>query len=456
MSEPYATLLRLLAVVVLVAINGFFVATEFALVSIRRTRVEALVERRVAGAAHVQQALGDLDRFIAATQLGITMASLGLGWMGEPAVASLLDDLLGWVPAQIDVELIAGIIAFIVITGLAIIFGELAPKSIALQRTERTALLVVAPVSLFAAIFRPAIALLNGAGAAAVRLLGIDPAIGHQRSSLHSPEEIELLVEQSAQGGALPDLERRMIHGVFDVGDRLARQAMVPRTQIQGIPAEADLEEVVACARASRHSRLPVYEQDLDHVVGVLHLRDLLLALDAVRTGAACFCMQALIRPILAVPETLTLDEVLLRLRQAETGLTLVVDEYGGTAGILTIADILEEIVGEVRDEFDPSGPAELAPQQDGSWLIDGLVPLDEVDEQLGTHLGACASEDGAPLAVDTLAGLILARLGRMAVAGDAVTVPGDPPVQVQVEEMVGRRIVRVRVRQGHSGVRDV
>src|SRR6185437_2830305 len=207
MGEPFDTLLRLLGVLLLVAANGFFVAAEFALVSVRATRIAEIADQGSAGADRVRRALGDLDRFIAATQLGITIASLGLGWLGEPAVARLLSAGLAWAPVPFERELIAGAVGFIVITALHIVFGELAPKSIALQRPERTAMLVVAPTTVFLALFRPAIVLLNNAGAAAVRLVGLEPVAGHERN-LHSPAEIELLVEQSARGGAMPDTER--------------------------------------------------------------------------------------------------------------------------------------------------------------------------------------------------------------------------------------------------------
>jgi CBS domain containing-hemolysin-like protein len=447
MSEPFGVLLRLLAVLVLVGLNGFFVAAEFALVSVRRTRMAELADQGSSGAARVQHALGDLDRYIAATQLGITMASLGLGWLGEPAVAQILHAALGWAPLPFERDLIAGVLAFVMITTLHIVFGELAPKSIALQRAERTAMAVVAPLTAFLALFRPAISLLNGAGAWAVRLLGLEPAAGHG-GSLHSAEEIELLVEQSARGGILPDLERRMIRGVFDVGDRVARQVMVPRTQIQGLPLGASLDEAVQRALTAGRSRLPVYEDDLDHIVGMVHARDLLRALAETGPGPAPFTLRNLLRPVPAVPEGVALDRVLVQLRECRTQIAVVVDEYGGTAGILTLEDILEEIVGDLSDEFDTPGPAAIIARPDGSWQLDGALPLDEVDEQLGTRLATATDDTGEPLDVDTVAGLIIARLGRLAASGDSVTEPGDSPLLLRVEEVAGRRIVRVALRK--------
>ncbi len=444
MSDQLAVVVRLVAVLLLVALNGFFVAAEFALVSVRRSRIAELADQGSAGAARVQRALSDLDQFIAATQLGITMASLGLGWLGEPVVAQILHAALDWAPLPFEKALIAGIVAFVLITTLHIVFGELAPKSIALQRTERTAILVVPPTAAFLALFRPAIILLNGAGAAVVRLLRLDPATNLEGGSLHSAQEIELLVEQSARGGVLDEMERRMIRGVFDVGDRNARQVMAPRTQIQGLRLGADIEEAVRVALAARHSRLPIYDGDLDHIVGMVHLRDVLRALAETRAGTTGFTLRALLRPVPAVPEALALDEVLVTLREQRAHLAVVVDEYGGTAGILTLEDILEEIVGELNDEFALPGPAEIIARPDGSWLLDGLLPLDEVDEHAGTRLTGATDSQGNPLDVETLAGLITARLGRLAVVGDSVTEPGDPPVRLSVEEVVGRRIARV------------
>ncbi|MGH2386651.1 MAG: hemolysin family protein [Chloroflexota bacterium] len=448
MSDQLALLLRLAAVLLLVALNGFFVAAEFALVSVRRTRIAELADQGSAGAARVQRALGDLDHFIAATQLGITMASLGLGWLGEPAVAQILHAALGWAPLPFEKALIAGVVAFVLITTLHIVFGELAPKSIALQRTERTAILVVPPTAAFLALFRPAIILLNGAGAAVVRLLRLDPAGKLDGGGFHSAQEIELLVEQSARGGTLDEMERQMIRGVFDVGDRNARQVMVPRVQIQGLRLGASLEEAVAGGLAARHSRLPVYDGNLDHIVGMVHLRDLLRALAETPAGSTRFNLGAILRPVPAVPEAVTLDEVLVTLREQRAQLAVVVDEYGGTAGILTLEDILEEIVGELNDEFALPGPAEITARPDGSWLLDGLLPLDEVDEHVGTRLAAAADTQGNPLDVETLAGLITARLGRLAVAGDLVLEPGEPPVCLSVEEVIGRRIARVALRK--------
>ncbi len=454
MPEPFETLARLLAVLVLVGMNGFFVAAEFALVSVRRTRIDELVDQGVAGADRVRRALGNLDRFIAATQLGITMASLGLGSLGEPTVAGVLHQVVGRLPAAIEPETIAAVIAFAFITILHIVFGELVPKSIALARPERTALRVTGPTALFLAAFRPAVVLLDRAGVIAIGWLGIELTAGHEAGSLHSPEEIEMLVERSARGGIIEDAERRMLRGVFDVGDRPARQAMVPRTQIQGLPIGAGLDEAVGKALAARHSRLPVYEGDLDNILGVVHLRDLLAAVNA--RPAIPFSLRRMLRSVPAVPDGLILNEVLEVLREARTHLAIVVDEYGGTAGILTLEDILEEIVGEVRDEFNHQEPDEIIPQPDGSWLLDGLLALDEVDEQLGTHLLDAEDDDGDPLGVDTLGGLVVARLGRLAVVGDWVDEPGDPSIRLQVEEVSNRRVVRIRLRKDIPNVERV
>ncbi len=446
MVEPFDSLARVLAVLALVALNGFFVATEFALVSVRRTRVEEMSADGVAGAARVGRALGNLDRFIAGTQLGITVTSLGLGWLGEPALAHLLHEPLRWLPASIEADVIAGTIAFMLITALHIVFGELAPKSLALQRPEQTSLFVVPPMSLFLILFRPAIALLNGAGNAVVRLFGLEPTNNHD-GSVHSPEELELLVEQSARGGALEDQERRMLRGVFDVGDRTVRQAMTPIDRVQGLPLTAGLEDAVRRALAARHSRLPVFEGDVNHILGVVHLRDLLRALAAPTTGAPRFSLRHLMRPVLAVPEMTMLDDLLSNLRAQRSHLAVVVDEYGGTAGIITLEDIMEQIVGDIHDEFEPVEPDDIVSYPDGSWMIDGLLALDDLDQQLGTRLGDATDDEGVPLGVTTLGGLIMTRLGRVPALDDVVTEGGpDGPLQLVVREVEGRRAARIQM----------
>jgi CBS domain containing-hemolysin-like protein len=422
-------LLRLGAVFLLVLANAFFVASEFALVSVRRTRIRELAEQGHRAAAWAERAIATPDRFIAATQLGITLASLGLGWIGEPALAHLLQPIIGLFPGTIEDEvshaLSAGL-AFAMITFLHVVVGELMPKSVALQDSERTALAVARPTVWAAWIFHPAILVLNGAGNALLRAIGVRPAEGDRL--VHSVEELKMLVSASARGGVVEDEEEEMLRAVFDFGETLVRQVMVPRTEMVAIPAEASLDEIVRLAREQPFSKLPVFEGSLDHIIGVVHVKDLLrLWPDGEAEGKTA---RQVMRETIYVPETTHVSTLLARFRRRRQHIAIVLDEYGGTAGVVTLADLAEEIVGEVSDPFDEP---EIQPLPDGTALIDGLTPIAEVNEHFGLQL-----DDPN---YDTLAGYLLGRLGRLARVGDQVTIDGG---ELRVEAMDGLRIARV------------
>ncbi len=430
-----STYLGLIGVVILVLLNGFFVAAEFALVSVRKTRIDQLVNEGSARARLVQGALVHLDTYIAATQLGITMASLALGFIGEPAIAHLLEPLFEqFLPpegAYFTAHGVALVIAFSIATALHIVLGELAPKSIALQRAESTAMWVTAPLDIFLKIFRPFIAVLNGIGNAVVRMIGLQPAGGH--AAVHSVEELELLVHSSREAGLLQEQQERMVAGVFDFGERRGGQVMTPRTELDAVPVAIGLGELAQRAGEGRHSRLPVYDGDLDHMLGVVHVKDVLQALE--RHGKTTpFDIRTIMRRIPFVPESLPLDRVMAELRRQKSHLAIVVDEFGGTAGLVTMEDLLEEIVGDVADEFDPAREAiEYLP--DGSIALDGLLAIDEVAERFGLGVEEPFYE--------TLGGYIFGQLQRAAKVGDIVRAPGGR--LLQVEEVDGLRVARVR-----------
>jgi CBS domain containing-hemolysin-like protein len=423
-------LLRLLGVVVLVLANGFFVAAEFALVSIRRTRVEELIQQHRAGATSVKKALENPDRFIAATQLGITVASLGLGWLGEPALARFIEPVLALVPkAWVGTvsQSLSAVLAFALITFLHVVVGELAPKSIALQRTEATALFVVGPTLLAEALFKPAIWVLNGTGNTLLRLIGMRAASGHEL--VHSVEELKLLVVASEEQGVIEDSEREMLHAVFDFGEATAHEVMVPRTEMIAIDAEAPVEALLQLATQHWLSQFPVYEGDLDHIIGLAHVKDLVRAQRSPRQAAS---VRGLMREALFVPATIRLDALLQEFRAKRQHFAIALDEFGGTAGLVTLADVAAEIVGEVRDPFDKSAPqVQLLP--DGSALVDGHMQIDDVNEHFDLHL----QDDH----YDTIAGFVLGQLGHMAEVGDAVEAEG---VRFRVEALDGKRIARL------------
>ncbi len=424
------TVLRLGSIVVLVGLNAFFVAAEFSLVSVRHTRVEELIAQGNRTAVVVGRAVADPDRFIAATQLGITLASLGLGWVGEPALAGLIVPLLRFLPEAwvgAAAHSIAGTVAFIFITFMHVVAGELAPKSIALQDPERTALVVARPTEWTLHLFRPAIWALNGAGNALLRLVGIQPTSGHGR--VHSVAELRMLVEASHQGGVLQTGEREMLDAVFGFGQLTARQVMTPRTEMICVPVIASLSQVAQLAAEHSLTKFPVYEDDLDHVLGIVHTKDLVRVM---QTEHETTTVRGIMRPALFLPEGVRVDDLLLAFRRRRQHIAILLDEYGGTAGLVTLEDLLEEIVGDVQDSFDQDEP-EIQRLPDGSALISGLMQIEEVNEGFGLNL--------SDPRYDTIAGYVLGRLRRLAKVGDEVTGGG---IRLRVEALDGRRIARL------------
>ena len=425
----------LLAVVALVLLNGFFVASEFALVSVRKSRIDQLVLEGSARARQVQSAITHLDTYIAATQLGITMSSLALGFVAEPSIAALIEPIFArFLPAVSDgtVHTVALVISFAIATVLHIVFGELAPKSVALQRPEATALWVTAPLNLFLTIFRPFIVALNGIGNGVVRLLGLEPVGEH--AAVHSVEELGLLIRSSREAGVIEEQQERMVAGVFDFDKRQAGRVMTPRTELNAVPVTMTLPALAEAAAGGRHSRLPVYDGDVDHIVGAVHTKDVLRALRR-QDPHKPFDFRAILRAVPYVPESLPLDELLALLRRRGAHLAVVVDEFGGTAGLVTLEDLLEEIVGEVADEFDPMPPP-VEPSTDGSVALDGLLPLEDVAERF-----ALAIDE--PF-YDTLGGYVFGQLGRAPTVGDEVALPDGR--HLRVTELDGLRVARVRL----------
>jgi putative hemolysin len=431
-SEIFLDILRLIALVLLVLANGFFVAAEFALVSIRRTRVAELVAKGNTRARWIQKAIDDPDRFIAATQLGITLASLGLGWIAEPALGNLLEPLIRLFPAEIEQEvahsLSAGL-SFAIITFLHVVVGELAPKSIALQNPERTSLFVAQPTVWTERIFKPIIWALNGTGNALLRWIGVEPAAGHEL--VHSVEELKMLVRASAQSGVMGDEAEEMLTAVFDFGDLLVRQVMVPRTEMIAVREDARIEEILELAANNPFTKFPVYTENQDQILGIVNIKDLLIAFNG--SVHEQHIARDLMREAIFIPETARVNTLLQLFRARQRHMAIVLDEYGGTAGVVTLSDLLEEIVGEVSDPYDTE--RDIQPLPDGSSLVDGLTLIEEVNEHFGLKL-----DDPN---YDTIAGYLLGRLERLAKVGDAIQIDG---VRLRVEAMDGFRIARVSI----------
>jgi CBS domain containing-hemolysin-like protein len=421
---------RLAAVLALVVANGFFVAAEFAIVTVRKTRIDQLIAEGVGRAVGVRDAITSPDRFIAATQVGITMTSLGLGWLGEPAVARTIEPALAYLPAdwaRAGAHSIAFGISFAFITSLHVVCGELAPKTIALQHAEKTALLVTGPTRVFMRALWPFIALLNGLGTRLVRLLGLRPPSGH--SMVHSEEELKMLVTASQEAGVLEEDEEQMLHRVFGFGDLTAGHVMVPRTEMNGTKADATLPQLIAQVARQPHAWLPVFGEGMDDIVGFLHVEDLFPALTA---PAEDFRVTDYLREAITVPETLKADDVLEEMKRHGTHHAVVIDEYGGTAGLVTFEGLMERIVGEVGSEFS-AGRTRISVLPDGSAMVDGLALTTDVNEQFALHI----DED----VYTTVGGFVLGQLGRRARLGDRVEIEGRV---LRVEALDGLRVARV------------
>jgi CBS domain containing-hemolysin-like protein len=421
--------LGLLSVVVLVLANAFFVAAEFALVGARRTRLDEMARAGDGKARLARRAVQSLDRYISATQLGITLASLGLGWIGEPALAGLIRGGFAWLPgamATIATHGVASAIAFAIITILHIILGELVPKALALIYPEVISSWVAAPLIGFAFIMAWPIALLNGSANWLLGLMHINPPGETER--LHSPEEIRMLVEQSTEGGSMLQEDARLLEGVFEFSEKTAQEVMTPRTQMIALESALTVEEAADQVAVARRSRYPVYTDSLDEIVGVVHAKDILTAIRA-RPGET---VGTIMRPPLFVPGTREVEDVLADMKRLNSHLAVVLDEYGGTAGLVTMEDLLEEIVGPIYDEYDPQ---DLAAQSDGATRLDGAMPITEFNSQFDANI------DDADYT--TLGGYVFGQLGRLPRPGDRVAVP---PHVFEVVEMDGRRVKRLRL----------
>ena len=440
--DPASFILKSLAVLVLVGINAFFVAAEFALVAVRRTRIEQRVRGGDRLARRVLESMDHPEDFISAAQLGITIASIGIGFIAERTIATLLVPYLMWIhftigplpvlgSAEFTGHVIATIITFMLVTYLHVVLGEQVPKMIAIQRAEPVALWTVGPTQLFGRILRPFIRFMSISASAITRMLGV-PAVG-VHAMPHTPEEIRLLVEQSQEEGQIEAEQEQMIAGVFDFPDIMARETMTPRRDIKALEVTSTLDEVLHFLIEEGHSRVPVHEGDLDQIVGVLLAKDLLPYL--VGSKGEGFNLREVMREPYFVPDTKPLGELMTEMRNENVHLVIVIDEFGGTEGLVTMEDLLEEIVGDIYDEYDEPEP-EFEVTAEGEILVDGGASIDEVNERFEMKL---SSQD-----FDTIGGYIFGALGRLPVKGDKVAVEGSG--ELVVEEVEDRRVTKVKV----------
>ena len=418
-----------MSVLVLVLANGFFVAAEFALVAIRRSRVAELVSERRVNAKALLWATDHLDAHLAATQLGITISSLALGWIGEPALARLIEPVMAWLPDTVSAaaaHTVAVVISFMVITSLHIVLGELAPKSLALQRSERTALAVIRPLSLFLLVFRPAISFLNGLGNGVLRLCGLQP--GHGEGGHHSTAELNLLVEASREAGLIREAQQEAVERIFKLSDRRVREIMTPRHEIEWIDLDEPQDVMLRAVRACSHAHVIVSRGGIDEVVGVLRKQDLLhQILDGQEPD-----IESAMQPPNVIHEALTVLAALENFQRNPVQLAVIVDEYGSLEGLVTQTDLLEAIAGDIPE---PGEDPAVVEREDGSLLIDGMMPAEEAFERL-------AFTDPPPMDdYETLAGFVIFQLGRIPGTGDAIAAEGW---RLEVVDMDGRRVDKI------------
>ncbi|MDR2401228.1 MAG: hemolysin family protein [Deferribacteraceae bacterium] len=423
-------LLKLFTAFVLVGANAFFVLAEFSIVKIRKTRLEELVKKGNRTADHALDIVNRLDSYLSANQLGITLASLGLGWIGEPAIATIIQPILSKLPVYNTPLLhsVSVIIAFSFITLLHVVLGELVPKSIAIQKTEKVVLIIALPLKLFYKAAYPLIFIFDKIAILSLRIIGLSQGGGE---SQHSEEELRMIMNASTEGGVLDDTEGEMFDNLFAFSDKTAREVMIPRTDMLCLYLADGYEKNLNSVLNSSYTRFPLCRSDKDNIIGMVHLRDIL---GKEMTGAKGVNIETLKREILYVPESLNISAIMQKMKKSRIHLAVVVDEYGGTAGLISLEDILEEIVGEINDEHDTMREPEYKELPDGTFELSGLMHQDEAGKLLGIDFG----EQEA----DSIGGFVFSLLGRKPVVGDTVIFGG---YAFEVTEIERVRIIKVK-----------
>ena len=438
-------LLRVFLLLLLVAANAFFAAAEFALVSVRDTRIQQLIDARRIGARIVQKLHRNLDEVVNGVQLGVTIVSLTLGWVGEPLLAQMMLGPVQDLPhASVYAHIIAIIISFVLITFLHVILGELVPKSLALQRAEQVALAVAAPMDVFLTLTRPLLFVMSRAAGWVLRIFGSRRI---REGQVHSPDELKLIVTASRQVGEIPPFQEEMIHRALELDNVTVREVMVPRPDIFSLPGDLTISDALGRVVEEQHSRVPVYDPQRgpEHIIGVLYAKDLMrwtrLRLTAtpdqpVAARVAAMRISQIMHDVLVVPETKILTELLEEFKERKRHLAVVVDEFGSTAGVITVEDVLEQIVGEIEDEFDVAPPQQALIEGEIAVVLEGSVSLRDLESQYQLLL---PRDSG----FETLAGFILARLQKIPRQGESFDYDGH---RYTVQEIEGHRVAKVRI----------
>ena len=425
----------LIVVAFLLFANAFFVAAEFSLVSARKTKLVQLSKEGSKLAKAALDLINHMDKSIAAVQLGITIASIGLGWVGEAALVKIIQPLFNSLPDSMQAvatHSLAVSIAFALITFMHVVMGELMPKSISIQHPEKTVLMVAKPMSFITKIFTPFTLLLNGFGNWLLSLIKIPPA--HAGHLVHTVEELDIIIDESHKEGVLNDTEKDILQNVFKFSDIMAKQVMVPRPDVISIPMDITFEELKKLTIENQYTRYPVYKEDLDNIEGILHIKDLY---PLIIEGKEII-LKDIIRPAILVPETLTIDKLVHEFKTKRAQMALVIDEFGGVSGLVTLEDVLEEIVGEVQDEFDEE-EADIRQIYENEYIANAMMRIDEFNEYF--HLEAQNEVEDED--IETIGGLVIKYLGHIAREGDCCTIDD---FMFKVVEVDGARIVKVKI----------
>ena len=426
--------INIFVILFLLFVNGFFVAAEFSLVKVRKTRLEQLCNDGNSNAQIALKLVNNVNKMLAAAQLGVTIASIALGWVAEATMVQLVTPIIRFIPlGEITVHAVAIPVAFLLVTYFHVLLGEQLPKCLALKHTENLALMIAPPMSLFIALFKPFVWTLQVSGDWILKLLHADK---EDASLVHSTEELDMLVDASYNEGVLNETEAEMLHNMFKFSDLMAKQVMIPRTDMICVPEDITYEEINKLALENGYTRYPVYEKEnIDKIIGFLHVKDLY----AIAMTKEEYSLPALLRPILLVAETMTLDNLMMEFKKTHIQMAVVVDEYGGTAGLITLEDVLEEIIGEVQDEFDEEEEGvNIEELGDNKYLANAMMRMDELAEYFGLNAEILEEDD-----VETIGGLVVKLLGRIAEIGDTVSFKG---LTFTVKEVDGARITQLEI----------
>ncbi|MBE7703953.1 MAG: HlyC/CorC family transporter [Cyanobacteria bacterium SIG28] len=431
--NPSEIILNIFIVAFLLFVNAFFVAGEFALVKVRRTRLEQLVNEGDKRAKKALSLVDNTNKMLAAAQLGVTIASIALGWVAEGTVVKLITPIISLIQtngATIVAHAIAVPISFVLVTYFHVLLGEQLPKCLALKHPDTVALSVATPMQVFITLFKPFVWLLLASGD---RILAACDLTSEETSLAHSTEELDMLVDASYNEGVLNETEAEMLHNMFKFSDLMAKQVMIPRTDMMCIPSDITYEELSKFALENQYTRYPVYEENIDKILGFVHVKDLY----ALSMTSEAYSMEKLLRPLLLVPETMTLDNLIIEFKKSHGQMAVVVDEFGGTSGLITLEDVLEEIIGEVQDEFDEEESA-IEKVDENTYIANAMMRIDELVEYFNLEEALFEEDD-----VETIAGLVVKLLGRIANIDDSVSFNG---LTFTVVEVDGARIIKLKV----------